>query len=124
MNCRLIYLNNQYVCEVCGYARNRPFQKECTMQTKEAPTLVEKAFNFAEALKNHVSDGLKKRTSEEIKDLLVICQGGRGSDGVLREKCEHFVNGSCNECGCPVKKDRKFFNKLAWRSEHCPVAKW
>jgi hypothetical protein len=124
IKCKLSLIGNLYSCEWCHKQDSRPWSTPCPNAPSEGPSLLEKAFNFGEALTRHIGDGLKTRTTEEINELLVICQGGRGSDGVLREKCEHFINGACNQCGCPIRQSKKFFNKLAWRSEHCPVGKW
>lgn len=39
-------------------------------------------------------------------------------------RCESFVNNSCDRCGCIITKDRNYINKLASKSESCPIQKW
>ena len=73
-------------------------------------------FNFAGALLAHVADGMAKRSREEIEAILTThCQ-----------PCPLFSGTRCTHasCGCNVNGEEKFFNKLAWRSERCPIGKW
>ena len=45
------------------------------------------------------------------------------------QPCEHYkpkteTTGSCDLCGCALKKEGKTFNKIAWATAHCPEKKW
>lgn len=40
------------------------------------------------------------------------------------QQCEFFKDNSCEKCGCTVIRDRNYLNKLAVKSEHCPIDKW
>lgn len=78
------------------------------------PTNARRAFNFAKALANHVASGAEYRTREEIDEIREVhCK-----------PCEFNLQNVCTKCGCQTNRSRKFFNKLAWKSEHCPVGKW
>ena len=90
------------------------------LQQHESPTALWswhqiplRPLTFAKALGKHLLDGLKKCTDKEIEARLAICQD-----------CPHFQGNVCGKCGCPLSRERKFRNKLAWRSESCPVGKW
>ena len=81
--------------------------------SQRVPTLSQRVVTFAAAVKDHVSDGLAKCNDEEIQSRLAIC-----------EQCPSFTGSHCRECGCACNTKSTFFNKLAWRSEKCPLANW
>lgn len=39
-------------------------------------------------------------------------------------QCEHFINGSCNLCGCMITRNKDYANKLLWSDDECPIGKW
>lgn len=83
-------------------------------QLVSPPPRLELAARFAKALIRHVATGAHMRTKEEIEAILEQhCK-----------PCEHFTGGSCSKCGCAVNGDKKLLNKLAMRSEACPLEKW
>jgi hypothetical protein len=69
--------------------------------------------HFFQALIKHAKDWFRKCSQKEIRQRLAIC-----------EQCEHFSGTACVQCGCPVNLEKRFRNKLAWRSESCPLGKW
>jgi|SRR5579863_1332155 len=80
------------------------------------PSTRQKILNFSLALVKHVADLGRVRSADEVQQIYEThCTG-----------CEFLVNGHCThvKCGCAVAREEKFFNKLSWRSEHCPVGKW
>lgn len=77
------------------------------------PSTMQKIKNFAGALAGHVKTGMKMCTEEQIDKRFSICQ-----------QCEFFVNNTCNKCGCPLVREKKFISKLAWADQECPVGKW
>lgn len=52
-------------------------------------------------------------TKEQIDARMTICQS-----------CEYFKENSCLLCGCSVVRERAYNNKLAKKSQHCPIFKW
>jgi hypothetical protein len=72
-----------------------------------------KARNFAASATRHVAAGMPKATDAQVAERFAICQG-----------CEHFDGKACRQCGCPVVREKKFFSKLSWANESCPVGKW
>ncbi len=110
-----------HVCTRCGDRLNTPngnIVAQChAKEESSGPGAIRRFFNFAIALTSHVGDGLKKRDRAEIEGLLTICQTCTLYDAA-RQACTH------PKCGCGVSREEKFFNKLAWKSEHCPINKW
>jgi hypothetical protein len=68
---------------------------------------------FLAALLKHAGDWFRKCSSREIEARLAICRA-----------CDQFLDEVCQKCGCPVSRERRFRNKLAWRTEACPLGKW
>lgn len=92
-----------------SHAVQRPVAKKAVRST----TLIERVQTFTRALADHARDGLAKCDQQEIAHRLAIC-----------EKCPSFVASHCQECGCRCSSRQVFFNKLAWRSEACPLGHW
>ena len=69
--------------------------------------------HFFQALVKHARDWFRKCSRKEIAHRLSICQ-----------TCEKFTGTACSQCGCRVNLEKRFLNKLAWRSETCPLGKW
>jgi hypothetical protein len=74
---------------------------------------LERVVTFASALKDHLCDGMVKCEAGEIQARLEVCR-----------QCPSFTGSHCRECGCACGSKSKFFNKLAWRSETCPLGHW
>lgn len=83
------------------------------------PNIIQKAVNFAGAVTKHIISGLHKCTQEQIDNRLSICKG-----------CELYIQkengGVCGHqsCGCNLKNEQVFLNKLAWADQQCPLGKW
>ena len=77
------------------------------------PSLLQRVVTFAGALTAHLRDGLARCDDGEIQSRLQICQ-----------QCPSFTGTHCRECGCNCGSVNPFFNKLAWRSEKCPLGQW
>jgi hypothetical protein len=80
----------------------------------ELPPLLERVGMFAAALAKHACDGFRRRSEEEIREIL---------DTHCRS-CEFFSGQHCTRCGCYCNDHDVFLNKLAWKSESCPENKW
>jgi len=74
---------------------------------------------FARACVNHIKNGAKLRSNNEIENIFNL-------------HCKHCIpfynasTGRCLKCGCNVnnKSGYSALNKIAWESEHCPINKW
>jgi hypothetical protein len=80
---------------------------------RATPGLAAKAVNVARSAAKHVASGMPKATDAQIAERFAICQ-----------TCEHYDGKACKQCGCPVVREKKFFSKLSWANESCPVGKW
>lgn len=64
---------------------------------------------FVKAVYKHHASGRDYLSKEEIMERMRICK-----------ECEHFTGTRCTICGCCVKHQPEFFNKLCYPLEHCP----
>jgi len=92
-----------------GVMRERP----CGAASRPAPSLLQKAANFATSAAAHVAAGMPQASQEQIDARYAICQ-----------TCEHFDGKACRLCGCPVVREKAFVSKLSWANEKCPAGKW
>lgn len=79
----------------------------------DVPDLFQRVVTFAGALTEHLRDGMTRCAETEIQARLATCQ-----------TCPSFTGSHCRECGCACSSKQTFFNKLAWRSERCPLGRW
>lgn len=87
-----------------------PLTQKCA---EPLPPLLIRGWNFARAMTRWAGSGFEMRTQEEINERLVICQA-----------CPHLVNDHCNLCGCACVEKNQAMNKLALKTESCPIGKW
>jgi hypothetical protein len=80
------------------------------------PDLLTRIWNFTRAQARHARDGFRIVTQEEQAARLETC---RACPLLVADVCTH------EKCGCGVSGDRsRFWSKLAWASEECPLGKW
>lgn len=77
------------------------------------PSLIIRGWNFAAAMAKWTLAGMPMRTQEQIDERLAICQG-----------CPNLQNGHCSQCGCACNESNQLINKLAIKTEKCPIGKW
>ena len=70
-------------------------------------------WQFFRALIKHARDWFRKCSRKEIRQRLDICK-----------TCDQITGSACAHCGCTLNLEKRFLNKLAWRSESCPLGKW
>jgi hypothetical protein len=113
--CNFIYIEDKWECSKCGtqidIADDNPDPPlwPCFSPLKEKD-------NIATNVKEFMSDKIsQKEIAEEstISYRYSICSS-----------CEHFQNSICDKCGCAITRERNYINKLASKSESCPVFKW
>jgi hypothetical protein len=85
------------------------------MTETPASSLMARVWNFSKALVKHVADGGRKRTKKEVRQIVSIC-----------EACPFYDHARllCLRCGCNCSGKNEFLNKITWRSERCPDARW
>lgn len=82
-------------------------------QTTQLPSLVIRGLNFGAALWRHAMGGFQYCSQEQVEARIAVCQ-----------TCENFDGSRCIMCGCACNGNQEFLNKLAWKSEDCPLKKW
>jgi hypothetical protein len=80
---------------------------------QKSPSVFQKAVTFTRALAVHAWTGMAKCSEAEIEARLKICKD-----------CPAFTGTHCRECGCSCSSNQRFFNKLAWQTERCPLDHW
>jgi hypothetical protein len=75
----------------------------------ELPSTMQMAKNFMQSAADHIRNGMKNASDDEIARRLDIC-----------DACEFKIRESnrCGKCGCFLGA------KTKWESSHCPIGKW
>lgn len=124
MKCSYIKYDTFYSCEYCGELRNEPLDVECKVPRN--PSTIKRISNFLPAVTKYGFAG-RRCTQDEIDSRFSICKtcplfkctsGPVDDPSKVRGVCSH------NSCGCNIRDDNVFMNKLAWNTEQCPVGKW
>jgi hypothetical protein len=130
MDCKWIPFGDKYRCEVCGFVvPNNTFHKNCGSvqrkvvagKDKEIPNLLQRGVNLGKAVVKHAQGGFQHCTEEQKKARFAICQSNR---------CElfkvHGEGGICShdDCGCYIRSNGKFMDKLSWAESKCPKEMW
>ena len=115
----------------------QPCESEMFASVLSGPSMLARARNFTRAVVRHGLNLFRKRSKPEVAALYLICAGGGAAAAANKHsaKCGYFdpKRKICSHglCGCNVNNDDEkenastaYFNKLRWRSEHCPVGKW
>jgi rRNA maturation endonuclease Nob1 len=82
--------------------------------------LISKAVNYVKDTAEWVASGIPYRSKVAIDVIFTeVCQ-----------PCEYFKQGpvfdygTCEKCGCPLKRAGRNRNKIAWATSKCPEGKW
>jgi len=108
---------NQY-CSITGLEVTPEICGRCDEDTRQHEAQFgEKVKNYFGAVRRWVAMGRPTRSQEEINELFENhCKG-----------CERYdtEKHACKNCGCAVSTDsHPLANKLAMRSEHCPLGRF
>lgn len=118
--CNFQPYNNLFKCSDCAFVtKHKNAQRECVPLV--VPSLSTRITNFTKAAIQHQLNGSPTCTDEQIKERLEICY-----------KCPLFkindngVGGICthDSCGCTIKDEQIYLNKLAWADQQCPINRW
>ena len=119
MRCKFIKDGDNFVCENCGRTTTiEGYRINCA---KKPPNIVQRGVNFAKATAKHVATGFRHCTPEQKKERYDKCSKNecglfliRGSGGI----CSH------DDCGCYIRSQGQFFDKLSWADSKCPEGYW
>lgn len=105
-------------CSVTGLPVTPEQCNKCSAETKDhMATLPEKLSGYASAIRRWIAAGRPTRSTDETKALFEDhCS-----------KCEMYdrEKHSCKSCGCSLAATgNPLFNKLAMKTEHCPLGRF
>lgn len=93
-------------CMMCWLFHNNPDYR-AAWDKREPPGFIERALNYAKALRDHVRAGLPMVDESTHRARLEVCEG-----------CPlRAPDWTCNLCGCPTK------DKAMWGEQACPACK-
>lgn len=131
MNCELVPFEGKFKCKYCNFTcksgavkRNCPLQKQPEpppIEDVEAPGPLKRGLNFGKAIVKHVASGMRHCTPAQKNYRYTICSSN---------KCKLFLKhqggGVCahDSCGCYIRSNGKFMDKLSWAESRCPVGQW
>ena len=110
--------NAERICGVTNLPVTAEICNRCAKDTKdETPKLLDKAINYATAVRKWVAAGKPERTQEEMEAIWNDhCSNCRMYDKVRKV---------CNSCGCPASTDQPSLkNKLKMATEACPLGRF
>ena len=120
--------NEAMTCPRCNFkAGGRHWKRMCSAVPRgpkrpPMPPLFQRLANFSRAAIAHALSGNPTCSQAQIDERLAICRA-----------CEKFKPdtdrpdlGVCthSKCGCKVRREEKYLNKLAWADQECPLGKW
>jgi len=120
-----------FVCTQCGYKNRTKFKEArrvCDVSPAvepkpelKPPSLLQRIINFTAAATQHAIAGNPVVTEEVLQERLKICQGCE-----LFKRNQNEVGGVCTHenCGCNIKDNLTYLNKIAWADQQCPIGKW
>lgn len=128
--CKFIKLDDtSCICDVCGHrTKYCNAKKNCKgvagkASNVVAPPLLQRVLNFTAAATKHALAGNPVVSEEVLKERLAICQACP-----LFKLNQNAVGGVCTHesCGCNVKDNISYLNKIAWADQKCPLTppKW
>lgn len=74
--------------------------------------------------RNYNPTNVHQFMSEHIESAELCSESEIDNRHKICESCEFFKDNSCTQCGCLLSKDRIYLNKLAMKSQSCPINKW
>ena len=119
-NCQFIEDDGKFKCINGGYIT--PFaglKKNCIKQNP--PNLLKRGVNLGKAMVKHAKTGMHHCTFEEKQSRFETCKSNEC--GLFKV---HGEGGICShdDCGCYIRSNGKFMDKLSWAESKCPVGKW
>lgn len=130
----------EHKCPVCGMVKKSIREKELwpcgaekytgtfikskkkKKKKNKKPNTINRLKNFSKSAFKHVKTGRKKCTQEQIDYRFSICKDCPLFE--IKNKKTGFGLCTHKDCGCNINTEKKFFNKLAWADQECPIKKW
>ncbi len=117
----------RHVCLLCGISFTLETEKSieavsakwpCVsgVEVAEPPGMLRRAVHYASAVGKWVVSGMPRRTEAQIERIFEVCR-----------ECEQYDSEAkiCRKCGCLANRSQNAWrNKIAMRTERCPLKKW
>jgi hypothetical protein len=125
MDCEWIEKDGKFECKYCHFTvpratmkRNCPFLNN---QGKEPPNIIKRGKNLARAAVGHMVKGNPHCTEGQKQERYKVCQSNQC--GLFRQ---YRDGGLCahDDCGCYIRSNGQFMDKLSWADSKCPVGFW
>ena len=120
-HCKWEPFGDKFKCSECGFVSPRSTIKRNCSTKPEPPSMVKRAVNFTKAVTQHVMTGRKHCSEEQKAERFNICKSNQcglflpnGEGGI----CSH------DKCGCYIRSNGQFMDKLSWAESKCPVDMW
>ena len=111
--CNFVKIGDRFECSKCGITVTVADEyDDIPIWPCNNPLLSENVGNSVSNFALLSSEG-ELASSEIINQRHSICSN-----------CEHFINHSCEKCGCSITRNRDYMNKLASTENGCPIGKW
>lgn len=110
--CNFVETNGKFECSRCGAVVSFSDSDEPPLFPCRNP-LLGQSYEVAQNVSMLAAKDDNLCETKEIEDRHKICLG-----------CEFLQNSTCTQCGCNIVRDRVFMNKLAHKTESCPMGKW
>jgi hypothetical protein len=122
-NCEWEPIGDIFRCKNCQtIVKTNRLKRNCNINLDiSTPGLVKRGVNLGKAVVKHAQGGFQHCTEEQKKARFAICQSNR---------CElfkvHGEGGICShdDCGCYIRSNGKFMDKLSWAESKCPTGQW
>lgn len=114
----------KFICPDCGLRVPRDtLQANCKVKNKgyTPPSLPQRLENFSIAAVKHAVAGNPIVPEEVRKERVRICK-----ECPLFKPNDNDVGGVCthSSCGCNIKDNQDYLNKVNWADQKCPVDRW
>lgn len=121
MDCQWVPFENKWKCQNCGFiVPDSTFKKNCIIK-QDIPNIIQRGKNLGKAMVKHVREGMKNCSDNQKQVRFEICESnkcglfrGRGEGGI----CAH------EDCGCYLRSNGRFMDKLSWAESKCPIGLW
>lgn len=116
---------DRFKCKYCGtiVPRNtiQHICKYLNNKDKDIPSLIRRGYNVTKAGIKHLLEGRQTCTDEQKQARYDQCK--KNECGLFRE---HKNGGICahDDCGCFLRSNGKFLDKIAWADSKCPEGYW
>lgn len=129
MQCEWEPFEDRFKCKYCGLiVPIRKIRHRCAVQSTmpllpDPPGLMRRAANLGKAAVDHLKTGMQHVDDQQKANRFQICQSNQC--GLFRTHGNEG-GGICahEDCGCYIRSNGRFMDKLSWATSKCPIGLW